>query len=217
MRTAAGRVVIHLGLDQDDPSRDRYVTGGSDDLKVRVTAERMTLSEYVNQLMVDALQDPDVDIVGFMGDDHRPRTNGWDSRIRAAMAALGPGGGLVYCADGFQNEKLPTAAFFPRGLLERLGKFCPHHAMDHMYLDDYWLALGRAIGRVAYLDDVMIEHCHPIVGKAETDRIYEASAAKAVADQHAWNLYRAAGKFAQDARAAEAWISDCMRKETGDG
>jgi hypothetical protein len=55
--------------------------------------------------------------------------------------------------------------------------------MVHMYLDDYWLALGSALQRITYLPDVVIEHVHPLAGKAKWDLGYTEVNGPAVYEQ----------------------------------
>lgn len=108
--------------------------------------------------------------VGFMGDDHVPRTPRWDEAVLTALAELGTG--IVYGNDLFQRENLPTAVFLTADIVQKLGYMAPP-AQHHLYLDDAWLALGRALGAIRYLPEVVIEHMHPSAGgKAPMDEHY---------------------------------------------
>lgn len=110
------------------------------------------------------------DIIGFMGDDHRPRTYGWDQRLAASIATLG-GVGLAYGNDLIQGVNLPTAVWMSSCIIETLGYMVPP-GMIHLYLDDFWKALGMRLQRLAYINDVIIEHMHPVAGKAAWDERY---------------------------------------------
>jgi hypothetical protein len=129
---------------------------------------RQRLAQWTNTLAERALADG-YDILGFLGDDHRPRTQGWDTRVKQAMAQMGSG--LVYCADGLQNERLPTAPFWSSDVIRACGFFYPPVLM-HLYADDYWLRLANDLGRRTYLPDVSIEHLHPSAKKAAYDETY---------------------------------------------
>jgi hypothetical protein len=52
--------------------------------------------------------------------------------------------------------------------------------MKHLYLDNFWKALGEDLGNLAYLPQVIIEHLHPVAGKAEWDEGYRAVNAQEV-------------------------------------
>ena len=44
---------------------------------------------------------------------------------------------------------------------------------QHLYLDNFWKDLGEALGTLRYLDKVVLEHMHFVVGKSEKDNLYE--------------------------------------------
>lgn len=109
------------------------------------------------------------DHIGFMGDDHLPRTYQWAQDIERALRAQGPG--IVYCNDLFQGEDLPTAVFMHSHVIRRLGWMAPPTLM-HLYVDNAWLDIGRALDSVVYLPDTVVEHMHPHAGKATLDDGY---------------------------------------------
>jgi hypothetical protein len=107
--------------------------------------------------------------VGFMGDDHRPRTRGWDAAYLKALRELGTG--IVYGDDLLQRQNLPTQCAMTADIVRELGFMAPP-ALTHMYVDNFWLALGTAADCVQYLPDVVVEHLHPVAGKAQWDAGY---------------------------------------------
>jgi hypothetical protein len=127
--------------------------------------------------------------VGFMGDDHLPRTTGWDDRILDTLDSLQPR--IVYGNDLIQGPALPTAAFLQSRMVNAMGFMAPY-AMRHLYIDNFWKELGERLNGLVYLPDVVIEHLHPVGGKAEWDERYRAvNAADADArDRDAWLTYR---------------------------
>lgn len=151
---------------------------------------RQQLGPWTNQLAAQALS---FDILASFGDDHRPRTQGWDTRIREAFEEVGSG--LVYTADGLQDERLPTAPFWSSDIIAALGWYFPPTLM-HMYADNFWLELANALGRRTYLPGVLIEHMHPSVGKAPMDDVYVANDAHIEPDRLAFEALMRDG-FAQ--------------------
>lgn len=111
----------------------------------------------------------DAAVIGFIGDDHRFRTPGWDERIIEANDALG--GGIVYGNDLLRGQELPSQVFMDARIVRSLGWMALPGA-HHLFLDDTWRELGHAINRLTYLPDVHIEHLHPTAGKAEWDENY---------------------------------------------
>jgi hypothetical protein len=120
--------------------------------------------------------------VGFMGDDHRPRTLGWDSEYIRALTTLSgrcsnrskPGVGMVYGNDMLQGEALPTQVAMTTSIPATLGRMVPHE-LAHLYTDTYWKELGEKLGKITYLSGVVVEHMHPGAGKAVIDEGYEFS------------------------------------------
>lgn len=139
------------------------------------------------------------DNVGFMGDDHLPRTRGWDARVLDALDATEPR--IVYGNDLLQGPALPTAVFMPSRIVKALGVMAPQ-VMRHLYLDNFWKHLGEQTGGLRYLDDVIIEHLHPVAGKAPWDERYAAVNAsdRDTADRLAWEEYRDGVGFASALR-----------------
>jgi len=141
-----------------------------------------------------------VDYVGFMGDDHLPRTLGWDTEMIRELDSLEPR--IAYGNDLLQGANLPTAVFMQSRMIQATGVMAPQ-VMRHLYLDNYWKELGERTGGLRYRDDVVIEHLHPVAGKADWDEGYRRVNASAVDthDREAWERYRDGEQFARDLRA----------------
>lgn len=107
--------------------------------------------------------------IGFMGDDHMPRTYGWDTAYLAALHDLGTG--IVYGDDLLQGRRLPTQCAMTTDIVQALGYMAPP-ALTHLYVDNFWLSIGEQAQCVRYLPDVVVEHRHPVAGKAAWDEGY---------------------------------------------
>jgi len=155
-------------------------TGATADLRVLVDDDDPTLADYGTDVVVGPrrrigplLNDvsaslvDDYDVIGFMGDDHCPRTRRWDAAILAASSPWS----VVYGDDLFQGENIPTAVFMGSSLIRELGYFNPP-GCEHLYLDNAWKLYGQYLGTLRYLPDVVIEHVHYLAGKAVEDDLY---------------------------------------------
>lgn len=109
------------------------------------------------------------DVVGFMGDDHLPRTHGWDQTVTDACDSLEPR--LAYGNDLLQGRALPTAVFMQARLIRAMGFMAPA-TFKHLYVDNFWLELGHRLGGITYLPHTVIEHIHPAAGKTPMDDGY---------------------------------------------
>lgn len=135
--------------------------------------------------------------VGFMGDDHRPRSRAWDSRYLEELERMGTG--FVYGNDLFQGERIPTQIAMTTNIPLKLGGMVPDE-LHHLYVDDYWKAIGTGIGRISYLDDVVVEHLHYLNGKVTPDEGYHVvnSSKMAQHDARAFKQLRRLGKLRSD-------------------
>lgn len=185
IETATTDVTLHVVVDHDDPELDRYLKIEARFLDMEVQTQR-GLNRILNTAAVIEAQYP-THIVGFMGDDHAPRTMGWDQRIEEVLY---DSTGVAYGDDLLMGEKLPTAVFITSDLIRCLGWFSPPQ-LTHLCLDVFWKVLGETT-TLHYLEDVIIEHLHPAAGKAEFDERYAAvnNPEMVQRDAAAWYAYR---------------------------
>lgn len=201
---AAAQLVF--AVDNDDPELPAYLAAfreieGPGSFKLHV-GPRLRLAGTLNELTT--IHAPNAAAIGFMGDDHRPRTKGWDARFAECLSG---GAGIVYGNDLLMGEKMPTAVMMTSDIPLALGYFCPP-GFVHLCLDLVWKDWAHGMGRVTYLDDVIIEHLHPANGKAAMDDRYaEVNSAEQVhADSTAYYDYRDNGGLAADIEKLQALL-----------
>jgi hypothetical protein len=155
-------------VDADDPLMESYVSLTEDSVDLRVDVVPKDKAGSMNAaLNFAAMRWVDrSSVLGFIGDDHRFRTKGWDRVIGQVMEDRS--NGFVYGDDLYMGEKLPTAVFISSRIVRALGWFGPPKC-KHLYLDNTWKDLGEATNSLVYLPDIIIEHMHPIAGKGEWD------------------------------------------------
>lgn len=177
-------------VDDDDPELEGYhrIAANFNGFPwVRfVQDERLRLIGSLNKYAVQEAKH--YDYIGFMGDDHRPRTPIWDGLMAAELRKMGTG--LVYGNDLFQSENLPTQVCMTTDIISALGYMVPP-TFQHLYADNFWLTLGKRIDRIRYMEQVVIEHMHPHAGKAEGDKQYDEvnSTYQHGRDKHAFDTY----------------------------
>jgi hypothetical protein len=174
-------------------------TAGLGNVKV-VIADRMGMNGTLNHWAL--WFSPDYDYICFMGDDHLPRTGGWDTKL---TEAIGTNAGIAYGNDLLQGENLPTAVVMSSKIIRATGFMSPPN-LKHLFLDNYWLAMGQALENANYLPDVIIEHLHYTNGKAEHDERYAAvnNFEMHNGDQAIFAEYLAT-EFANDVENVKAW------------
>lgn len=135
------------------------------------------------------------DILGHVGDDHRFRTPGWDRMVQDALVTPG----IAYGDDLFQGEKLVSGGcFISTSIVRALGWYALP-TCRHLFIDNAWGDLGRGLGALRWLPEMVIEHVHPAAGKGEWDDMYRA--------------YNSGEMFAHDRAAYETWVRDSMASD----
>lgn len=191
-------------LDQDDPDLDVYFedhTTAGNEYTIVVTPPLGNIGPLLNEWGSRCAQRvPDgrqAHAIGFMGDDHVPRTPRWDQELYASLRPYG----VAYGNDLLQGGNLPTAVMLDAHIVLKLGWMVPR-GLRHLYLDNFWRDLGIALGALTYREDVVIEHMHPVAGKAEEDDRYRAVNSDEV--------------YAHDARFYREWLDAGKLKEAVD-
>lgn len=155
--------IVNEGDEQDYP-----------DLPVVTVPQRAWMNEVLQEGADSVLARPaPPDIIGFIGDDNRFRTDGWDVLVTEALSE----GGIAYGNDLAQGENLPAHVFVTTAIVKALGWFgLP--GSHHLYLDNTWKALGVGADCLHYLPNVVVEHLHPSFGKGQMDKSYRVSNAE---------------------------------------
>jgi hypothetical protein len=169
-----------FGIDYDDPRHDDYL----DELQAaaRLVEGQGVIGchssphheQLVPKLNGIARLHADFDgpgrvAYGFAGDDHMPRTPGWSAALLAVLRDAGTA--VAYPDDGYQGENLPTTWYVTRDIVTRFGMVPA--PVEHLFCDNAVRDLARAAGCLRYVPEVVVEHVHPVAGKAVSDEQYE--------------------------------------------
>jgi hypothetical protein len=173
--TTTGVSALLVAADDDDQALPGYEQVCSERGIELTVGPRLRMVPTLNKVAVERA--PRHYAVGFLGDDHRPRTLGFDAHYLAALRTLGTG--WVYGNDLIAGERLPTQVAMTSDIVQALGAMVSA-PVTHLYADNTWWDLGHALDRITYLPDVVVEHCHPLAGTAVDDNGYrEVNAADA--------------------------------------
>lgn len=168
--TATGDTSLVFAVDQDDPTEGLYDEASHRTIKVQAEPGTSSMGRALHVMATHfAFSDEPPFAIGFMGDDHRPRTHGWDKAYLDALHELGTG--IVYGNDLLQGENIPTQVAMTSDIIRALGYMAPP-SLTHLYFDNFWKVLGNGANCLRYLPDVIVEHMHPVAGKAEWDEGY---------------------------------------------
>jgi len=179
--------------DDDDPRLEDYRSLGLAALRV---GERDTPAALSNAVALEAVKE--YRFVASYGDDHVPRTEGWDKELCGEIDAMG-GTGFAYGAGS--RWVVPEGVVVSSDIVSALGwLYLP--GCGHYKVDDAWLQLGLTAGCIRYRPDVLVEHMQfgipidpldPEAGfKAIRDRTYaeELVTEKINRDVIAWHQWQ---------------------------
>lgn len=196
-----------FAYDDDDPNLDLYRNAvlGSD--AHGYTMQRwMPLVPKLNHVAMIQAGLQWREAIGFAGDDHLPRSDGWAQKYLEQLRKMGAG--IVYGNDLHQGQNLCTEWAMTKNIVNALGKMVPAD-VDHLYSDSSVLELGNATGTIQYMPDVVIEHVHPMWKKAKWDQQYQ--------DVNSKQQYRKDGirfnKWRAGERDLQAAIIEKLREE----
>jgi hypothetical protein len=188
-------------LDEDDATLADYMRPRNGrELMIRRPRHEGGMVNALNAAALDLLVEwPHERVVGFVGDDHRFRTPGWDEVFNRSLEERP---GFVYGNDLFwRNGEIPTQIFISTEIVRALG-WMALPACRHLYVDNAWMELGRETGSIRYYDDVVIEHMHPAAGKAAWDEGHLRVNSEAMynSDAAAFATWRESEAFHDDVR-----------------
>jgi len=160
LETAEGEIECVMYIDEDDDSYEDTVLPGL----VKVYGPRVVLSRMWNRCYEEASGEY------FMhcGDDNIFQTKGWDTKIKEAF----PDDKIafVHGRDGSpqDNNQFGTHGFLHKNWVDAVGYFVPpYFSCDY---NDTWLNdVSDMIGRHIFVEEVLIEHMHPVWGKRDSD------------------------------------------------
>jgi len=161
LEKATGEVEVILGVDESEVDKYQH-------LGVRMVAlpDGHGGSWKVNRLAPYATGE--AMMCGH--DDLIWRTQGWDERLLALLAEDPLQ--VLYCRDSQKAHNGLCEPIVSRQWYE-LGGFYPPHF--HHFLGDVWVTgIAKNLGKLRFVEDVVIEHCHFKTGSGAYDATYRA-------------------------------------------
>ncbi len=185
---------LHVAVDEDDETLPQYeavmARAGRDGDRLE-TGPRKGLCARTNEVALGRAGE--FPFLASLGDDHVPRTPGWDEALVRAITGMG-GTGFAWPWDG-TSETVPEACVMSSGIVAALGWMCLP-GLEHWYGDNVWADLGKGAGCIAHLRAVAVDHVHPRARKAAGDATYAGNGKSLEADRAAYCAWRASGMAA---------------------
>jgi hypothetical protein len=163
-------IVIYVA--DEDPQLKQYIKI----LEGRhfMVGRRRYLVEIFNYISCSLYSD--VDYYGEVNDDHIYRTKDWDNILINTIKEKGKGWGIACGSDLINNDwyrfRHPSACIISGNIIRALGYFV-YPKLMHLYTDVFLRDIGEGIDSLFYVPEVIIEHMHGNVGKADLDENYK--------------------------------------------
>lgn len=160
-------IEIIVRLDDDEPQLEAYMDSPPPNT-ILFTGDRVVLSQLWNECYEKAHGE----ILMHAGDDILFQTRGWDTIVKSTFAEYPDNIVFVFGNDGSpHNGNFGTHGFIHKDWAEAVGYFVPpYFSSDY---NDTWLNdVARMIGRHRHID-ILTEHLHPDLGKAEYDTTHK--------------------------------------------
>ena len=196
--TSVLKTHLHVAVDEDDETLPQYravMDKAGADGDVLEAGPRRGLCAWTNEVAVRRARE--YPFLASLGDDHVPRTPGWDRALVRAIAEAG-GTGFSYPWDS-TREDIPEAVVLSSDIVAALGWMC-EPSLSHWYPDQVWADLGRGIGVLRHLRAIAVDHVHPATGQARADATTKDNSRSLDADRDAywaWRVTRMADDIAK--------------------
>jgi len=168
----SNNIEIIFYIDHDDKaSIDKYLHMTELDSRVKAVVADRVFFDMSKDMYYETYKLSAKDIIWLGNDDFIFKTYNWYGIIAEIFNKVKDKILLVYGWDGFQNARMATNPFIHRNYIDVLGYICPP---EFPFINtDIWLGeVVNDINRMVYINDLKIEHIHPIAGKAQYDKIY---------------------------------------------
>lgn len=145
-------------LDNDDPNLIYY--NDNVDKKYYIVGDRMPVAQIHNHLVSIH---PSYDYYMPINDDVKFMNKCWDIMLINAINERGGGWGIAHGrdTDGVNFfPQFPTFSVVSRNIINTIGYIYPTE-LKMLFGDTFLLDIGRAIGKLFYVPDVVIYHKQP--------------------------------------------------------
>lgn len=148
--TCTARTHVVFAFDSCDPALDDCEDAAVDALAMTDVGTRRKVATRVNDIALKYAGR--YRAVMFATDVALPATEGWDTAILAALDLSR--GGFVYPCDP-ACPGVPSSMAVSSDVVKALGWLC-EPSLDHSYLGNVWIDVGKHAGCITYLPDVTV-------------------------------------------------------------
>lgn len=206
--TTPGLVLV----DKNDPSLEEYKNlKYPPGWELQIT-EAVSMGDKVREVFEKVSE---LDWVGILNDDHRPRTKDWDKKIVGHIN----GHNVIFTNDGPNPDqrwnfpsRLCGAICFSGKILKTLGYMFPPN-LHHFFSDDVWGTLFGKAGCAQGLGDICVEHEHAYLHSEKRDDTFYKVNGPNIMDELPKGGQGTGGFWDGDRKAYQAWLQTSAEKD----
>jgi hypothetical protein len=166
------RMIFMITLDSDDPTVTMDLINSLIAVHPNVRVDVGISGTKVKAINRDMEKAPFFDILLLASDDMIPIVKGYDTIIRNAMYKYYPTtDGVLWFNDGFQKNGLNTLVIMGNRYYKRFG-YIYNPIYKTAWCDNEFTEVANLLKKQIYLDQVIIQHQHPIHGIGVKDETY---------------------------------------------
>ncbi len=172
--TKTGKGLMVMYVSYDDPTLEQYQKLYRNEKELMlIVGERIPVVQAYN--LIPTVAYPNQKYYSNVNDDHVYRTKGWDEFLIQIIEDEGKGWGVATPRDAFDKDwnvhQHPGAETISGNLIRTLGHvFYPK--LKHLGADEYLKHIALGINRYFYCPEILTEHMHAHINKAEKDTNY---------------------------------------------
>ncbi len=133
------------------------------------------------------------DILFIVSDDMIPQVYGFDNIIRSDFSKHFPDlTGCLWYNDGFQKDNVNTLQIMGRRWYERFG-YVYYPGYKSLFSDVEYQDVAKRLGKIVYIDNVIVRHEHPNYGFGKYDSHYRMNNTNEAHDKKLYEDRKAIG------------------------
>ena len=154
-------------LDYDDPQLGKYIElFEAEKRRYYIYFEKQTITQMFNDVALN--HGRSYDIYHTSNDDFVYDTVDFDRLVIESVEANGSG--IYYGNDKHWGADMAVAPFITADLVRAVG-YLQMPRLIHLCNDTVWTEIGRTLGRLFYIPEIVIDHIHPETKGIERDVI----------------------------------------------
>jgi len=180
---------VTIRIDNDDPRLDDYMKISRASWQHWIVGPRVGAVQGCNEIFRKFPHEP---VYVGVGDDLVPKTEHWDTELAMAAGLWGVSFGDDLFGMGYAPDRFPVHPVIGGNLLRAVGWLSPP-GFWHLFIDQIWGQIARALDCLHFCPEVIVEHLHFGNNKSPMDQTYRDHMVLGKGDYSLWSQWQASG------------------------